>query len=338
MIGVAVLGCGFMGKTHLAVWKMMDECRVVGIWSRNRKTLMETAAHYGVEPFTEFDNILKDDRIDVVDICTPTFTHAEFAVRALEAGKHVLVEKPIALNISDADKMINAANKNSRLLMVAHVLRFFSDYMKMKELVDAGALGEIVSLRAWRGGPAPDWSPWFMNLEESGGVAVDLAIHDVDYAIWVNESTPIRVYAKVGNLKHKKYNIHDFALINLRFPSGSIAVIEANWALPKNYPFTMRLEIVGTRGVATLDNQSSIPLKLWTDNNIEIFAPESLPWRPGVHPFPLDPFYREIRHFVECIKYDKKPMTNGEEAKKSLAVCLAAIESAQKGLPVNMGW
>lgn len=337
MIGVAVLGYGFMGTTHLAAWKMMEGCSVLGLWGRNRAKLEEAASRYGVEPITELDNILKNDKIEVVDICTPTYTHVELAVRALEAGKHVLVEKPMALNLGEADRMIRAARKNGRKLVVAHVLRFFPEYMRVKELVDGGHLGEITSLRAWRGGPAPEWSPWFMDLEKSGGVAVDLAIHDVDYAIWVNGGLPSRVYAKIVNLVHKEYRVHDFALITLRFPTGSIAVIEANWALPKTYPFTMKLEIDGSKGVVQLDNQTPIPLKMWTGDKVEGFAPETLPWKPGVHPFPLDPFYREIRHFVECIIQDRKPITDGEEARKSLATCLAAVESSEKGAPVTVG-
>lgn len=336
-LGVAVLGYGFMGTTHIAAWRMVDGCDIVGLWGRNRSRLDDIASRHGVRPVPDLDELLKDDRVDVVDICTPTHTHCQLAVKALEAGKDVLVEKPIALSLSEADEMIRASNRAGRKLMVAHVLRFFPEYMKGKELIDQGMLGEIASIRAWRGGPAPEWSPWFMDLGKSGGVAVDLAIHDVDYAIWLNGGPPSRVYARVENLIHRDYNIHDFALITLRFPSGSIALVEASWALPNTYPFTMKLEVDGSLGVIQLDNQSPTPLKMWTAKNVESFSPETLPWKPGVHPFPLDPFYREIRHFVECVREDRKPMTDGVEARKSLAVCLAALESSESGLPVSLG-
>lgn len=335
-IGVAVLGYGFMGTTHLRAWKMLDDCSVLYLWGRDKARLEEVATIHGVKPVLNYREILDDERVDVVDVCTPTFTHHRLVLDALEVGKHVLVEKPLALTLNDADEMIRAARKAGRKLMVAHVLRFFPDYMKVKELVDQGALGEIVSARAWRGGPAPEWSPWFLENQNSGGVAVDLAIHDVDFLIWVNGGVPTRVFAKIRNLTHIGRNVHDFALINLTFPSGAVAVVEASWAMPRTFPFTMKLELDGTKGVIQLDNQSPTPMKMWTAARVESFSPEVLPWKPGVHPFPLDPFYREVKHFVDCIREDKKPLTDAEESKKSLATCLAAVESASKGVPVGV--
>lgn len=336
-LGVVVLGYGFMGTTHLAAWRMLEDCVVLGLWGRDKGKLGEVAARYGVQPVHDLDVVWRDDRVDIIDVCTPTHTHKELTVKALEAGKNVLVEKPMALTLKEADEMIRASSTTGGKLMVAHVLRFFPEYMKAKELIDKGMVGEISSIRAWRGGPAPEWSPWFMDREKSGGVVVDLAVHDVDYAIWLNGGAPTRIYAKVENLLHRGYNIHDFALITLRFPSGSIALIESNWALPKTYPFTMKLEVDGSSGVIQLDNQSPTPMRMWTREGVEGFSPETLPWRPGVHPFPLDPFHREISHFVECVREDRRPLTDGEEAKKSLAVCLAAVESSERGAPVDLG-
>jgi predicted dehydrogenase len=336
-IGVAILGYGFMGTTHLAAWKMMDDCRVLGLWGRDKSRLNDVASKYGVRPYESFSQIIDDKDVDVVDICTPTYTHRKLAVEAMEAGKHVIVEKPMALNLEEADDMISTSRRTGVKLMVAHVLRFFPEYMKAKDLIDQGLLGELAVIRAWRGGPAPEWSPWFMDLGKSGGVTVDLAIHDVDFAIWINGCMPSEVYAKVANLVHKSHDIHDYALIALKFPTGCIALLEANWALPKSYPFTMKLEVDGTKGMIHLDNQSPTPLRLWTESGVEGFSPETLPWKPGVHPFPLDPFYREIRHFVECIKEDRMPITDGVEARKSLEICLAAMRSAAENHPIRIG-
>jgi len=336
-IGVAVCGYGFMGTTHMAAWRMLEDCRVVGLWGRDKSRALDVAARYGVKAYESYSDLLGDRDVEVVDICTPTYTHRKLAVEAMEAGKHVLVEKPMALSLMEADEMISASRRAGVKLMVAHVLRFFPEYMKAKDLLDRGEVGEIAVIRAWRGGPAPEWSPWFMDLGKSGGVTVDLAIHDVDFAVWVNGGMPSEVYAKVANLKHRSHDIHDYALIMLKFPTGSIAFIEANWALPNTYPFTMRLEVDGTKGMIHLDNQSPTPLKLWTGSSVEGFSPETLPWKPGVHPFPIDPFYREIRHFIECVKEDRKPITDGTEARKSLEVCLAAVRSSSEGRPVHLG-
>jgi len=334
---VAILGYGFMGTTHLAAWRMIDDCTVLGLWGRDRARLNDVASKYGVRAYESFNQIINDKEVDIVDICTPTYTHRKLAVEAMEAGKHVIVEKPMALSLEEADDMISTSRRTGVKLMVAHVLRFFPEYMKTRDLIEQGLLGELAVIRAWRGGPAPEWSPWFMDLRKSGGVTIDLAIHDVDFAIWINKCRPSEVYAKVTNLIHQPYDIHDYALITLRFPTGCIAFIEANWALPKSHPFTMKLEVDGAKGMIHLDNQSPTPLRLWTEAGVEGFSPETLPWKPVLHPFPLDPFYRELRHFVECIREDRNPITDGVEARKSLETCLAAVRSAAENLPIKLG-
>jgi predicted dehydrogenase len=335
-LGVAVIGYGFMGTTHLSAWKYIKECEPKAIMGRTPEKVKEVAKKFGIEAYTSFEELLRRKDIDIVDVCTPTNTHAKYAISSMEAGKHVFVEKPIALSLKDADEMIRSAKKNNVKFMVGHVLRFFPEYMKMKEIVDQGMIGEPVIARAFRGGPIPEWSPWFLDKNQSGGVAIDLAIHDVDFLMWVFNQRVERVYAKVERLVHRDVTAEDYALINLRFENGGIALVEANWALPKQFPFTMKLEIDGTKGMIMSDNQSPVPVKLITNEKVAGFAPETLPWRPAVHPFPLDPYYRELKHFIECILEDKTPMTGGEAARNSLEVCLAALKSAELNIPVKL--
>jgi len=335
-LGVAVLGYGFMGTTHLSAWKYIEECELKAVMGRTLEKVKKVAEKFGIDAYNNFEELLKRDDIDIIDVCTPTSTHAKYAIASMEAGKHVFLEKPIALSLKDADAMIESAKKNKVKFMVGHVLRFFPEYMKIKELVDQGMVGEPVIARAFRGGPIPEWSPWFLDKSQSGGVAVDLAIHDVDFLMWIFNQRVERVYAKVERLVHKDITAEDYALITLRFEKGGIALVEANWALPKQFPFTMKFEVDGTKGMIVSDNQSPVPVKLITNETTAGFAPETLPWRPAVHPFPIDPFYRELKHFVECIREDKTPMTSGEVARKSLEVCLAALKSAELNAPVRL--
>jgi predicted dehydrogenase len=335
-LGVAVIGYGFMGTTHISAWRYIDDCEVRAVVGRNLEKAREVAKKYGIDAYNNIDEVLRRRDIDIVDVCTPTSTHASYSVASMSAGKHVFLEKPIALTLKDADAIIDASKKNKVKLMVGHVLRFFPEYMKAKELIDQGMIGEPVIARTFRGGPIPEWSPWFLDKTQSGGVAIDLAIHDVDYLMWIFNKRVERVYAVVKKLVHKEITAEDFALINLRFENGGTALVEANWALPKMYPFTMRFEVDGTNGMITLDNQSPVPVKLITNEIVGGFAPETLPWRPAVHPFPVDPFYRELKHFVESIKHDKTPMTDGEVARRCLEVCIAALKSAELNAPVNL--
>ncbi len=335
-IHVAVLGYGFMGSTHIDAWQMIEGCVVKGVWGRDFSKTKQFASERGVKAYSSLSEILDDRDIDVVDICTPTYTHADYAVQALEAGKHVIVEKPMALSLRDADRMIHAADKSGMKLMVAHVLRFFPDYMQVRKIVEEGGIGEICQARAFRGGPFPAWSPWFGDVVKSGGVAVDTAIHDVDFITWISSSSAHRVYAKIIRNVNGNLAKYDIAIINIRYGDGLIAFIEASWAHPPSFPFTMKLELDGTEGMITLDNQPPIPISLYTKNAKHSYAPESLPWKPMVHPFPLDPFYRELSHFVDCIRRDENPMTDGRVSRKSLEICLAAVKSSESGKPVNL--
>jgi predicted dehydrogenase len=335
-LGVAVLGHGFMGGMHLEGWKLMEDCEIKGIWSKNYSHARAAAKKLKVGSYEKLQEVLDDDGVDIVDICTPSFTHADYSVSVMKAGKHVLVEKPMALSLKEADGMIDSSKDNRVKLMVAHVLRFFPEYAKTKAIIDQGMIGEPVIARAYRAGAIPDWNSWFQDFEKSGGVAIDLAIHDIDFLMWCFDAPVIRVYAKVERLVHKKITAHDFALINMRFEGGGIALVEASEAVPKQFPFTMKLNIDGTKGTVQLDNQTPVPVKLILNDRIQGFSPESLPWKPSVHPFPVDPFYREIRHFVNCLRENTKPLTDGESSRKSLEVAIAALKSAKRRAPVDL--
>ena len=326
-----------MGGMHYDALKLIDEAPVVGIWGRNPLSTKEFAKKRGIKAYDSLDEVLRDKEVEIVDVCTPSHTHADFSIKSLDAGKHVFVEKPMALSLREADKMIETVDRTKKKLMVAHVLRFFPDYMKMKEQVDAGAIGDIAMGRAFRGGPLPPWTvSWFGDMKKSGGAVLDLSIHDVDFLIWSFKQPVTRVFAKAERFNHRDITAHDFTLINMRFEGGGIAFVEGSFALPRQFPFTMRIELDGTKGMLQLDNQTPVPTKLYTEETSKGFAPETLHWNPTLHPLPLDPFYREIKHFVDCIVEDRRPLTDAEESRKCLEVCLAALDSAKEGTPVKL--
>jgi predicted dehydrogenase len=336
-LGVAILGYGFMGGMHLEGWKQIPESHVTGIWSRSYdKTKVKAKEMGGLHAYETLRDVFEDDEVDIVDVCTPSFVHAEHSIASMNAGKHIFLEKPIALSLRDADAIIDAAKSNGVKLMVGQVLRFFPEYSKAKELVDGGMIGDPVIGRAYRASYFPEWNTWFGDFMNNAGVTIDLSIHDVDFLMWCFNEPVTSVFAKVEHLTHKQITSHDFALINMRFEGGGIALVEGSWAVPKQFPFTMKLDLDGTRGTVQLDNQGTVPVKLITNDAIQGFAPETLPWKPAIHPFPVDPFYRELLHFTDCVLHDKVPMTDGLTARNSLEVCLAALGSAAKGGPVRL--
>ena len=327
-IGVAIVGHGAMGLTHLAAWSFVENCRVEAVVGRDPGKRRKVEKAFKVKAYTDLNQVLENDEIDVVDICTPTHTHAAQAIMAMKAGKDVLLEKPMSLTLGEADDMITAAKENKAKLMVAQVVRFFPEYMKAKQMVDAGMVGEPVIGRAYRAAPLPIRGRWATDKKKSGGVILDLSIHDIDFMLWCYSDAVESVYAKLQTSINRGRTTADLALINLKFSGGGIALVEGSWAHPRAFPFTTRLELSGTRGTIAFDGQSSVPVKIIDDESTATFSPEALRGQAASLPFAVDPFYREIRHFVDCIREDRVPMTSGEEARKGLEVALAAMRSA----------
>ena len=264
-----MVGYGFMGTTHLKSWSLIPEAQVLGIVGRHKAKAQQIAKKYKAMVYPSIESALKKSEIDVVDICTPTFTHTPIAILAAEAGKHILIEKPIALTLRDADAMIRAAEKSRVKFMVAHCLRFFAEYMKVKEIVSQGTIGEPVMARAHRLGTLPRWGRdnWLSDENKSGGVAVDLAIHDVDFLRWCFSDEVRRVYGSANRLVKKGGTSSDHALMILRFEQNGIAHVEASWAVPDQAPFTTYFELAGTKGWLNVDNSSTVPITVMSNGD-----------------------------------------------------------------------
>ena len=198
---VGVVGIGFMGSNHFNIWRQHKEAEVAAIADVNRKKLSGDwsdivgniavgGGRVNLKGIKTYDNpakLIGDQDIDVVDICLPTYLHARVAINALEAGKHVLCEKPMANNIKDAAKLAQAAKKaakKGRKFMVAHGIRFWPEYEALKDIVSKGKYGKVLSMHMRRMSPTPIWSwnNWLMAANKSGSAALDLHIHDTDFA------------------------------------------------------------------------------------------------------------------------------------------------------------
>jgi len=328
-IGVLVVGTGMISvNEHLPALARMPNVEIVGIVSRSRSRAEELARKFNAKKaFTDLDEALKAEGVEVVDITRPTYEHKECVLRAFEYGKHVIVEKPIALKLSDAREMINTAKRKGLKFMVAHVLRFWPEYVKAKELIESGAIGEPRIARAYRQLEYPTWSykMWHKDILKSGGVAVDLSIHDIDYLRWVMGEVDT-VYAQGGVYVFKDATAYDYVHMLLKFKSGAIAYVEGSWIMPKGYPLHMYLEVAGTNGLLTVDNLSTAGLKVFKSGGQVSYST----------PVPENGYYLELKHFIDCVINDKEPLVTGEEALKSLEVALASIKSIREGMPVKL--
>jgi predicted dehydrogenase len=325
---VAIVGAGGMGGLHGRAYREMMNAQPVAVMDVRREAAEFLAKSLDAEAYTDFDRLLERKDINVIDVCTPTPWHKEYVVRALEAGKHVVVEKPMARTLQDCKEMIAAAEKAGTTFMVAHVLRFFPEFATAKDLIDKGAVGKPAVVRTTRGGGYPHASnDWFGKFEWSGGVILDLIIHDFDWLRWTFGDAE-RVFAKGlidRNIKHA-----DYALVTIRFKSGVIAHVEGTWMNPTG--FTVKFEVAGDRGLIEFSNKTSAPLVVARTKSGDEKAGVPIPESPTIQ----NPYFQELQHFIDCIESGTKPMITPYDGMRAVEIALAAIQSVQTGKPVNL--
>jgi predicted dehydrogenase len=330
VIRVAILGSGFMGATHAAGWVALGErARVTHVVSRSAEKAQRLAARTGGAAGTDPWAPLEDPDVDAVDVCLPTPLHREAVERALAAGKHVLLEKPIALTLEDADAIVAATERSGRVVMVGHVLRFFPAYAELRQRVAAGEIGRPRGVTAQRLSPPADWADWLGDAAQSGGVAVDLMVHDFDQANLLLGRAQ-RAYARpVGADAGGAFAIVEH--------EGGTAVLEGSMAMPASYPFSSLLRIVGDDGAAEYAF-SAAPAE--DGGNI------GEPATGAVRVFPRDgdaveaavsdedPWALQIAAFADAVERGTPPEHGTvEQARDALRVALAVRRSLESGRP-----
>jgi predicted dehydrogenase len=261
------------------------------------------------------DEALRDPRVDAVDICLPTDRHAPVAMDALRAGKHVLVEKPMALDGDTADRMIAEAERSAKLLMTAQVLRFLPSYAVTAEIVKSARLGPVRSAIFRRRCAAPAWSKWLSDASLSGGGVFDLLIHDVDYCVQLF-GAPAAVSAT--GYEDMPHGI-DIIIAQFHYPDVDV-IITGGWHHPKAYPFSAEFTIVADGG--TLEyHTAGKPLTLYQSDGAE--AAVELPERDG--------FEAELEYFIACATTGTKPMRcPPQESAMAVRLTLKMLESRRK--------
>jgi predicted dehydrogenase len=336
MITVAILGGGFMGAAHAGNYRALgDRVRVKTVFSRTAERAQRVAEIVGAEASTDLETTIADPAVDAIDICLPTILHRETAERAFGAGKHVFLEKPIALTIEDAEAILAAAARSGTTFMVGLVLRFWPEYVELKRRVAAGELGRPLSVSAYRLSPPADWADWYADVSASGGPPVDLMVHDFDQANWLL-GTPRSVYARSISTADPSYPDHVVAVVDY---DGAEAVVEGSMAMPKSFPFSSSIRVVCEGGAAEYAFRAA-PAE--GGGNIGAVDPSArglrLYPRDGEPELvlldPVDPWGPEIEEFVSCLEQGRRPENGtGEQALLALRVSLAANRSLASGNP-----
>src|SRR5215210_5315486 len=322
---VGVVGAGFMGGVHLNAYAGIPEVEVVGVADARIEAAMTGAKMVGARPYASYEELVAAEGVEVVDVCLPTAFHRELAVRAAGEGRHVILEKPIARTMEDAQEILEAFSGDGPRLFVGHVVRFFPEYVEIKEKIDAGELGTVGVVRTSRRSPFLfGWNDWYADWRLSGGVLVDLVIHDFDFLRGALGEVE-RVYAR--GMLGREYNRLDYVLVTLRFESGPIAHVEGHWGYPG--PFNYSIEVAGSDALLTVDSTEPASLEMVG----EPAAPGEVPdLASGKSPYEV-----ELAHFVHCIESGEEAVVRPRDACEALRIGLAATESVLTGKPVTLG-
>ncbi len=328
MIKVAVIGAGTMAHVHSEGYLNMADVQLVGIVDHHEGRGETLAFERGTRYYSSFETLIVNEEVDVVDVCVPTPVHKDYVLKAARAKKHVICEKPMARNLEDAKEMIETCQAEGVRFFVAHVVRFFPEYVKAMNLVQSGEIGKVGTVRARRGGAFPKATEdWYASFLKSGSLVVDLMIHDFDYLRGVFGEVE-RVYAK--SLLGREINRIDNALVSLRFKNGVIASVEGTWAEPSG--FSTKLEIAGDGGIITHDSaaEAAIQTSFRTVSNQGegVNVPEN--------PVNKSPYQLELEHFLECIKTGETSLVTPEDGYEALKISLAALESIKTGNVITL--
>ena len=327
---IAVLGLGFMGSTHLKAFKNIPEAELMAVVSSDEKKLTgdlssiqgniggpgEKMDFSRVRKYRTIDQALGDPDVEAVDICLPTDRHAPVALAALRAGKHVLVEKPMALDGATADEMLTEARKNGRILMTGQVLRFIGGYRTTAEAVRSGKLGTARSAIFRRRCAAPGWSRWLGNPAQSGGGVFDLLIHDIDFCLMLF-GKPVAVSAR--GYEDLPRGI-DWILAEFEYPGIGCVAVSGGWHHPKSFPFSMESTIVGDKGTLEYSSEGR-PLSMYReDGEQESLATADTDW-----------FAEELKYFIDCAAHDRWPeFCPPEESAMAVKLARLMVESRSK--------
>jgi predicted dehydrogenase len=347
MARIGIVGIGFMGMIHYLAAAKSAGARVAAICSRDPKKLAgdwtQIQGNFGprgtmmdlegVAGYAEFDALLADPRIDLVDLCVPNDSHGKMAIQALKAGKHVLVEKPIALSTSEADAMLSAATDAGKLLMVGHVLPFFPEFAFAAEAARSRRFGALRAAHLTRIISKPDWSSGIADPNRSGGPAIDLHIHDTHFVGLVC-GVPRAVQSR-GVVEHDAV-VHLSTQYIYDAPTPIVSCISG--ALSQaGRPFTHGLEFSFERATVTyefanLAGQGHLAMPL------SVILPDGTVERPDVGSGdPIDAFAQEISAAAEAVAAGvEAPGLSGVLAKDALKICWAEIESVKTGRRVEI--
>jgi UDP-N-acetylglucosamine 3-dehydrogenase len=323
---VGILGSGFMGGTHARAYAKIKGVEVVAVSSRRLNNAQKLADEVGGRATTDDMAIVNDPSIDAISNTLPTHLHAEYTVAALKAGKHVLLEKPFALTAAGCDAMIAAQKETGKILLVAHVLRFWAEYVSLVEYIQSGKLGKPFSAVATRLSQLPSWADWFLNPAWSGGAVLDLCVHDFDVLNWIF-GEPKSVYARGRQLKRGLWN-NIQATVDYGDAEG---IVEGSEFMPEGYPFTAALKVLCEGGIVEfMFRAGGVSVEMGGVNSLVVYESGK---SYALDAKPSDAYENQVSYFVDCVRNGRMPIA-GTAAQARMAVLCA--EAARQSLETDI--
>ncbi len=349
MVNVGIAGIGFMGVTHFKALAEIEGAKVTAVCTRNEKKLAGDWSTVkgnfgdaggvqdmtGIAAYRDLADLIADDTVELLDICLPTQMHLDVTLAALEAGKHVLVEKPIAMTLEEADRMIDAAAANGRRLMVAHVVRFIPQWLYVKRLIESGEYGRLLGLSLKRVITMPDWTSDTRDWKNKGGPLTDLHIHDVDYMLYL-----LGPPKRLVTLANRRDGVITYYASTYDYGEGLTADCRGGVTAVKGRQFVHGFEAYFERATVThiqaTEPADIDPRRLQSGSQaLTVYHPD------GSAEFPQldgeDGFLPQLKHAVECIASDRvSPIIDARFAREALALVLEEAKSIESGQMIDL--
>ncbi len=326
MIKVGIIGLGGMGGVHFSAYQANSQAQIVAVCDVDEAKLQGGGTQLnigggakidlsGVKTYSSADELLNDADVQLVDICLPTSLHAQHAIKALAAGKHVFCEKPIALTTDEAAQMAAAQESSGQQLMIGHCLRYWPQYLKAHEIIESGEHGKVVYARFHRSGATPTWSwdGWLQDGARSGGAVLDMHIHDVDTAIWWF-GVPVEIRAA-------GYVVNDLPMsvdATWHYKNGPLVYLHGSWD-DNGGPFRMSYKVVLEKATIEWDSSKSDAVLLHKNGETQEFTVSA-----------ESAYQAEIDDFVACLS-ENRPMTRitPQGSRETLEVVLEELRQIQ---------
>ena len=333
-IKICMIGAGRVGKLHSGtLQRYIPDGEVVCLVDTQQAMLDETGTEFGIDKrYISLDEALQKTEFDAVVITTPTFTHKDLSVLAAENGKHVFLEKPMAMDLKECDQIIAACNKGGAHLQLGFMRHFDPDFSLAYDRIQAGEIGEPMLVKSLTHGPGLP-PPWARDLKTSNGNLAEVNSHDLDATRWLMGSNPERIYLEVANFKGDERgvdteNYYDNMIASLKFESGALGSISG--VCPCDYGYDARMEIIGKKGIMIVGELKNNALTIGIDRDTGLVTPIFKRWPDR---FQMA-YIHEIEHFVKSIQADTPPKVTGEDGRWAVAGVLAGTKSLLEERPV----